>query len=314
MATGRIRTLKPELLEDAKTANLSDLEFRLFVSTILLVDDHGNARGDVAYIQGAALWASRHPRETVASALAELSRLGLLTFYDVRGQLFVAVTNWTKHQKVDKPSKPRMPLLTDHEASIIAGDALLSRDPRETLANVVARPSRDPRETLAPDRDLDLDLDLDPDRDRDQRTTLAEGSSSPLPGCSPGVSVRDLESIYRLYPRKEGKKAGLQRAKVQIKTAEQLERFRMAVTNYCQKLQAEHTLPKFVKHFDTFMSCWEDYLDPAVIRTVRQMDPQNLTARDLLDIAEEQEANEQCRVQPLDGLPARGVSHGSHQR
>lgn len=296
MAGGRIRTLKPEILEDTKTARLSAQQFRLFVAAIVLADDYGNLRAEPGQIHGQVFWGAPDAPRDVDRLLRELHELELLTLYEARGQRYAHIAGWEKHQRVDKPSRPRLPRPSD-EGCI-----------------ALARPSRDPRETLAPDRDLDLDLDLDPDRDRDQRTTLAEGSSSPLPGCSPGVSVRDLESIYRLYPRKEGKKAGLQRAKVQIKTAEQLERFRMAVTNYCQKLQAEHTLPKFVKHFDTFMSCWEDYLDPAVIRTVRQMDPQNLTARDLLDIAEEQEANEQCRVQPLDGLPARGVSHGSHQR
>lgn len=42
----RIRTLKPEILEDARTAGLSDAAFRLFVAMIVLADDHGNLRAD----------------------------------------------------------------------------------------------------------------------------------------------------------------------------------------------------------------------------------------------------------------------------
>jgi hypothetical protein len=144
---GRIRSLKPEILEDAKTANLDDLAWRLFVSLILLCDDHGNARGDVACVQGAALWASRKSREDVASGLASLSMVDLVSFYDVRGQLFVHIVNWTKHQKVDHPSKPRMALPTDDDAKGISWQQFLSRESPEILA----RMSRDTRESLAPD-------------------------------------------------------------------------------------------------------------------------------------------------------------------
>ena len=45
--SGRIRTIKPELLDDAVTAGLSDMAFRLFVSSIVLADDYGRLRARV---------------------------------------------------------------------------------------------------------------------------------------------------------------------------------------------------------------------------------------------------------------------------
>lgn len=54
---GRIRTLKPEMLEDAIIAELSDTAFRLFVGMILLADDAGRLRADSRYLAGQIFWA-----------------------------------------------------------------------------------------------------------------------------------------------------------------------------------------------------------------------------------------------------------------
>jgi hypothetical protein len=187
---GRIRTLKPEILEDDKTANLSHLEWRLFVSVILLADDHGNLRGEASYVQGATLWASRESRESVAKALETLARVSLLGFYRVRGQLYLHIVGWEKHQRVDKPGKPRMPLPSDPEAEWIRPDAEPSRDPRETLAN----DSRDSRETLAtdlrpPTSDHDPDHEGDPERDPRARARAIPPSPVLVPTPDPARAL-----------------------------------------------------------------------------------------------------------------------------
>jgi hypothetical protein len=157
---GRIRTLKPEILDDSKCAALSHLEYRLFVGSILIADDHGNLRGDPDYIRGQIVWGSRESRETVASALETLARVSLLVPYTVRGQLYLHVAGWAKHQKVDKPSKPRMPGPDEDDCHSNSTPTEHSRDSRETLASN----SRDPRESLAPDLRPPTS-DPDPDRE-----------------------------------------------------------------------------------------------------------------------------------------------------
>lgn len=134
--TGRIRSIKPEILEDEKTAGLTHLEWRLFVSLWLIADDHGNLRGEPNYVLGQCLWSSRESRETVERALETLAELALVTPYTVRGQSYLAITNWDKHQRIDHKGKPRMPLLSMADPS--------SRD-------VLEKPSRESREGLAPD-------------------------------------------------------------------------------------------------------------------------------------------------------------------
>ena len=52
---GRIRSIKPELLEDEKAAALSDAAWRLFVSSWLLADDYGCFRAGPRYL-AALVW------------------------------------------------------------------------------------------------------------------------------------------------------------------------------------------------------------------------------------------------------------------
>ena len=144
---GRSRTLTPEMIEDTTTASLSHLEWRLFVSLILLADDYGNLRAETAYLRGQALWACETPLDDVQNALNKLARVQLTTTYRVRGQNYLHLTTWDRHQKVDKPGKPRMP----------------GPDQSEDMSNQTLMPfSRDSRETLAPDLRPPT---IDPDRD-----------------------------------------------------------------------------------------------------------------------------------------------------
>ncbi len=139
---GRIRTIKPELLEDDKTAALSSDAWRLFVSLLLVADDYGNVRAHPAQLEGAVFWGCA-PREPLANLLETLANVSLITRYSVRGQEYLAITGWSKHQKVDRPGQPRVPGPKDTEARILGGI-------REPLAN----DSRGIPGTLAPDPDL----------------------------------------------------------------------------------------------------------------------------------------------------------------
>lgn len=69
----------------------------------------------------------------------------------------------------------------------------------------------------------------------------------------------DFDKIYQQYPRKLGKKKGIERLKALIKTPEQLARFERAVRNYANLVQGND--PKYTKHFSSFVSCWEDYAE-----------------------------------------------------
>lgn len=154
--TGRIRTIKPEWLEDELLAAASDEARVLSVALILMSDDYGRGRASRATLANGA-WRfemdrddGERARETLAKAsraLRELVAIHFVRVYEVAGQQYFEIRNWTKHQKVDKPSKPRIPEPPADIPQENRGLSEPSRDPREEAS----RPSRDPRETLATD-------------------------------------------------------------------------------------------------------------------------------------------------------------------
>lgn len=150
----RARTIKPEMLRDVVTANLSDREWRLFVSMLLLADDYGNLHADPAQVRGEVFWASDMSRAEVDAVIAGLERAKLILRYVVRGQVYAAIRNWSKHQRVDHPSKPQCPSPNCEEAK--SYEAL--QNTREDFASS----SRDTRETLALDRIGEDRMDVAP--------------------------------------------------------------------------------------------------------------------------------------------------------
>lgn len=188
---GRIRSIKPEILEDSKVAALTHLEYRLFVGSWLLADDHGNLRGDPDYIRGQVVWSSRESRESVAKALETLATVGLLTHYRVRGQSYYHVTNWDKHQRVDKPGKPRMPVPAEAESDTYSNEASNSRESRED--------SRESRESLAtdlrpPTSDHEHELELGGSQGSPRKAKRSSKPSLPMPeGWTPdGLAAAQL--------------------------------------------------------------------------------------------------------------------------
>jgi hypothetical protein len=121
VAGPRIRTLKPEILDDEKIAPLSDSAFRLFTSFVVLADDYGNARADIRWLQGQIWWAHGEP-PNILTALIELYRATLIEVYAVRGGTYVHLKGWEKHQRIDNAGKNRVPTPKDADVIAIVAD------------------------------------------------------------------------------------------------------------------------------------------------------------------------------------------------
>lgn len=111
---GRIRTVKPELLEDEKACALSDAAWRLFVSSWLLADDYGNLRASARYL-AAQVW--QDTTRDVAPLVDELAAARMWVLYEADGQSYAHVRNWEKHQRIDNRGKPHVPALPEHSRS-----------------------------------------------------------------------------------------------------------------------------------------------------------------------------------------------------
>jgi len=111
--SGRPRTIKPELLEDAVTAGLSDTALRVFVGVLLLADDYGNFRCEAGYLLGHIYW-KRAPQLPFGEAIEELRPL--VSFYHSKGQRYGSIRNWKKHQRIERPGLPKCPGPDDPES------------------------------------------------------------------------------------------------------------------------------------------------------------------------------------------------------
>lgn len=95
----------------------------------------------------------------------------------------------------------------------------------------------------------------------------------------------DFETPYQKYPRKLGKKKGIEKIKREIKTEQRYNLFCQAVNNYALYVEHEAVESKYIKHFSTFVGCWEDW-----ITYQRPLGPV-----DIIEIATLEAGNEQVK-------------------
>ena len=179
----RIRTTKPEFWRSRDITSLPIADRFLFIGLWSYVDDNGVGRDELAAIIG-DLFAEdmlRDSRETVArvsEGLSHLSEKGLICRYSVEGKPFLFVTNWEKHQRIDKPAKPRFPR-PDGESEV---------DP-----SPFATDSRHSRDTPA--------------------TGTGEQGNRGTVDTSPAVTESDFDEVWKFWPKKVERKRSLEQFK-----------------------------------------------------------------------------------------------------
>lgn len=72
----------------------------------------------------------------------------------------------------------------------------------------------------------------------------------------------DFESLYLDYPRKKGKKKGLEICEKRISNEKEFELLRRAIGNYREYVMKEKYEPRYIKHFSSFMGSWEEWIEP----------------------------------------------------
>lgn len=182
----RIRSIKPEWLDDEGLHEAGLVARLMSICLITLADDYGNGRAHEGQLAGRLFWNEDDGLAKVREGLASLTRIGFLRLYEVRGQSYFHVVNWSKHQRVDKPGKPRVP--GPEEASAPPDPA-----PDDNGKDAIRETSGKVRETLATDLDRDLDRDLDQEVDAHAREATAPANVAPIqdpwepPGHHSGV-------------------------------------------------------------------------------------------------------------------------------
>ncbi|MEU9606314.1 hypothetical protein [Streptomyces sp. NPDC048057] len=122
----RIRTIKPEAFVSESLAVVSLTAERTFLGLLTQADDQGRHRDHAAIIAG-QLWALRpeHTPSDVETDLAQLADAGLICRYKAPDhKRYLHVVTWHQHQKINRPSKSRLPGCPVHEASVAAAPAV----------------------------------------------------------------------------------------------------------------------------------------------------------------------------------------------
>ncbi len=167
--SGRIRSIKPEVLEDEEATNLSDPAWRLWVASWVLADDHGRFRAGLK-ILAAAVWHNTGRLKKTEKALKELVDKKFVRLYRVENQTYgeLKQRSWRAHQRIDHPGKPRVPVPSDSD--------YLDGNPRTTPVNGARHP-----ETLAPPVESLDDSRLSRTRARPPTSDLIPPTDDPEP-------------------------------------------------------------------------------------------------------------------------------------
>lgn len=109
----RIRTIKPEFPHSERLGSVSRDARLLFVNLFTISDDEGRARASSRLLASLL-----YPFDTDAAGLMEgwldeLAGIGAIRLYEQDGVRYLDIPKWLEHQKIDKPSKSRLPAFAE---------------------------------------------------------------------------------------------------------------------------------------------------------------------------------------------------------
>lgn len=101
------RLIKSSIHESEKVNQMTDFQFRVWVSLITYVDDYGRGDARPAIIKGNCFpLRERITSKDIGAALAGLAGIGCISLYEVDGRSYLYFPNWEKHQTIrNKQSK-----------------------------------------------------------------------------------------------------------------------------------------------------------------------------------------------------------------
>lgn len=134
----RMRTIKPESCLSETLAGLSDRACLLFAYLPCFCDDEGRMRYSAALVKAQAFpLRDAITVDTCAQLVAELSRAGLVSVYEIDSKRYLQVCNFKEHQHPQKPKPSVIPAPVPSAyvpGSVLVPEGAESADaPAETL-------------------------------------------------------------------------------------------------------------------------------------------------------------------------------------
>lgn len=128
----RIRTVKPDYWTDERVGECSVSARLLFIACWNFSDDHGGLDRSAKQLKAQAF-----PYDAIdcEPLVQELLNAGLLVEYSVDCKTYLHIKGFRKHQKVEKPAKPRVPV---YEPSLNSRGVLTESSPSPHLGVAVS--------------------------------------------------------------------------------------------------------------------------------------------------------------------------------
>ena len=139
---GRIRTIKPEFPHSESMGRVSRDARLTFILLWTLSDDSGRLRGSSRMLASLLFPYDDDAKDLIDAWLSELERESCIARYMIAGTSYLQVCNWSKHQKIDKPSGSKIPPPEEGSRILSNPRAVSSEDQGSTSAS--ATPTRSP--------------------------------------------------------------------------------------------------------------------------------------------------------------------------
>lgn len=233
----RIRTIKPDAFLSESLCSIPRETRWTFAGLWTYADDDGRARDDVRLIKAAL-----YPLDDSVSLadmeddVALLTEIGGVCRYLVDGRRYLHMPKWHEHQKINRPTKSKLPPCPEHEGGtsgrVISGDSSVSDHGGRTEASPW------------------------------ERKGTGRGKDSPSSADADGDGTPDLfEEFWDAYDHKVGRKKAIQKYRLALrKPGVTPERLVAAAESYVARQRSKGKHPEFTAHAETWLNGerWED--------------------------------------------------------
>lgn len=105
----RIRTIKPEFPQSESMGRISRDARLCFIQLWTIADDYGRLRGNPRMLAGLLFPYDDDATGLIDGWLGELEREGCIFPYQCGRASYIQIIGWAEHQKIDKPTKSKIP-------------------------------------------------------------------------------------------------------------------------------------------------------------------------------------------------------------
>jgi hypothetical protein len=106
---GRIRTIKPEFPQSESMGSVSRESRLCFILLWTQADDEGRLRGSSRMLASLLFPYDADAPTLIDGWLSELEREKCISRYEVESRHYIEITNWLVEQKIDHPSRSKLP-------------------------------------------------------------------------------------------------------------------------------------------------------------------------------------------------------------